>query len=216
MNGLDIDELKLVRNVVMKIRTLISDGAMMRTGAGAMALSLLVVSCAAPTPTAQNSPVPSPTTSSSPKPSPSSTPAPVPDAPSPKPTSTPFKTSANSLTTTGSTVPIAIYRMDSGCDALVPKTEDLPKEKTLDAAVGAVIRHSNSADFTISDYGITKEGNIATIVLRLPPTSKRPFAAMSACEQMSLFGALRATIVGRSDWNIRDVQFSDGKKEIEF
>lgn len=106
--------------------------------------------------------------------------------------------------------------MDSGCNVLVPKTEDLPKEKTLDAAVGAVISHSNSADFTISDYGITKEGNVATIVLRLPPTAKRPFAAMSACEQTSLFGALRATIVGRSDWNIRDVEFSDGKKEIEF
>ena len=202
----------------MKIRTLIRDGAMIRTGTGVILLSLLAVSCAAPTPTAQNSPVPSPTTtsSSSPKPSPSSTPAPVPDASLPKPTLTPFKTSANSLTTTGSTVPIAIYRMDSGCNALVPKTENLPKEKTLDAVVGAVINQSNSADFTISDYGITKEGNVATIVLRLPPTAKRPFAAMSACEQMSLFGALRATIVGRSDWNIRDVQFSDGNKEIEF
>ena len=202
----------------MKIRTLKSDETRIRTGIGSIVLSLLVVSCTAPTPTAQNSPVPSPTisSSSSPKPSPSNTPSPAPETPSPQPTSTPFKTSANGSTTTGSTVPIAIYRMDSGCNALVPQTEDLPKEKTLDAAVGAVISHSNSADFTISDYGITKEGNIATIVLRLPPTAKRPFVAMSACEQMSLFGALRATIVGRSDWNIRDVEFSDGKKEIEF
>ena len=218
MNRLDVDGLKIVRNVVMKIRTLINDGTMMRTGAGVIVLSLLVVSCATPTPTAQNSPVPSPTTSSSPspKPSPNNTPSPSPEAPSRKPTSTPFKTSANSLINSGSTVPIAIYRMDSGCNALVQKTEDLPKEKTLDAAVGAVINHSNSADFTISDYGITKEGSSATIVLRLPPTAKRPFSAMSACEQMSLFGALRETVVGRSDWNIRDVKFSDGKEEIVF
>ncbi len=202
----------------MKIRTLKSDETRIRTGIGSIVLSLLVVSCTAPTPTAQNSPVPSPTisSSSSPKPSPSNTPSPAPETPSPQPTSTPFKTSANGSTNTGSTVPIAIYQMDSGCNILVPKTENLPKEKTLDAAVGAVISRSNSADFTISDYGITKEGNIATIVLRLPPTAKRPFVAMSACEQMSLFGALRATIVGRSDWNIRDVEFSDGKKEIEF
>ena len=199
----------------MKIRTVIKDRTTLRTCVGVIVLSLLVVSCSAPTPIAQNSPVPSPTTASpspSPKPSPSDSPSPVQDSPSPKPISTPLKTSAN----TASTVPIAIYRMDSGCNALVPKTEDLPKEKTLDAAVGAVISHSNSADFTISDYGITKEGNIATIVLRLPPTAKRPFAAMSACEQMSLFGALRATVVGRSDWNIRDVKFSDGKEEIVF
>lgn len=205
----------------MKIRTLINAGTTLRTWVGVMALSFLVVSCTGPTPTVQDSPVPSPTTalvspspspSPSPKPSPIDSPSPVPDAPSPKPISTPLKIAAS----TASTVPIAIYRMDSGCNALVPKTEDLPKEKTLDAAVGAVIRESNSADFTVSDYAITKEGNSATIVLRLPPTAKRPFAAMSACEQMSLFGALRETIVGRSDWNIRDVQFSDGKEEIEF
>ena len=201
----------------MKIRTLINDGTTLRTCVGVIVLSLLVVSCTAPTPTVtvENSPVPSPSptlASPSPQPSPSDSPSPVQDSPSPKPISTPLKISAN----TASTVPIAIYRMDSGCNALVPKTEDLPKEKTLDAAVDAVISHSNSADFTISDYGITKAGNTATIVLRLPPTAKRPFAAMSACEQMSLFGALRATVVGRSDWNIRDVKFSDGKEEIEF
>jgi hypothetical protein len=201
----------------MKIRTVINDGTTLRTYVGVIVLSLLVVSCTAPTPTVQDSPVPSPSTtlvspSPSPKPSPSDSPSPAQDSPSPKPISTPLKISTN----TGSTVPIVIYRMDSGCNDLVPKTEDLPKEKTLDAAVGAVISHSNSADFTISDYAITKKGNIATIVLRLPPTAKRPFAAMSACEQMSLFGALRATVVGRSDWNIGDVKFSDGKKEIEF
>ncbi len=201
----------------MKIRTLINDGTTLRTWFGVIVFSLLVVSCTAPTPTVQNPPVPSPiptlaSPSPSPKPSPSNSPSPVENSPSPKPISTPLKTSAN----TASTVPIVIYRMDSGCNDLVPKTEDLPKEKTLDAAVGTVINNNNSADFTVSDYAITKRGNSATIVLRLPPTAKRPFAAMSACEQMSLFGALRATIVGRSDWNIQDVQFSDGKKEIEF
>ena len=201
----------------MNLRILMNHGTMMRTGAGTIVLSLLMASCTPSTPTAQNSPVPSaaPTSiapTASPKPSPSDKPSPVAEAPLPKPAATPLKIAAN----TASTVPIAIYRMDSGCNALVPKTEDLPKEKALDAAVGAVIRHSNSADFTVSDYGITKEGNSATIVLRLPPTAKRPFAAMSACEQMSLFGALRATIMGRSDWKIREVQFSDGKKEIVF
>ena len=200
----------------MNLRILMNHGTMMRTGTGAIVLSLLMASCTTPPPTAQNSPTPSSPTptapTASPKPSPIDKPSPVAEAPSPKPASTPLKITANSA----STVPIEIYRMDSGCNALVPKMEDLPKEKALDAAVGAVIRHSNSADFTVSDYGITKEGNSATIVLRLPPTAKRPFTAMSACEQMSLFGALRATIVGRSDWKIRDVQFSDGKKEIVF
>jgi hypothetical protein len=106
--------------------------------------------------------------------------------------------------------------MDAACDALVPKMENLPKEKTLEAAVGSVISRNNSADFTVSDYRVSQAGAKATIVLRLPPTAKRPFAAMSACEQMSLFGALRETIVSRSEWKIRDVQFTDGKEEIVF
>jgi hypothetical protein len=114
------------------------------------------------------------------------------------------------------TVPVAVYRMDAACDALVPKMENLPKEKTLEAAVGSVISRNNSADFTVSDYRVSQAGAKATIVLRLPPTAKRPFAAMSACEQMSLFGALRETIVSRSEWKIRDVQFTDGKEEIAF
>lgn len=196
---------------------------------GVGAISAMLVGCNSGTPKTQSSASPEPTIAASPTPSttPSVKPSTEPlktkasespkvetpvDEPTTKPTSEPAKVGANSA----STVPVAIYRMDASCDVLVPKTENLPKDRSLEAAVGAVISRSNSADFTVSDYRVTQSGSKATVVLRLPPTAKRPFASMSACEQMSLFGALRQTLVGRSEWKIRDVQFSDGKEEIVF
>jgi hypothetical protein len=194
---------------------------------GIGAIALMVVGC--------NSGAPKPESSGSPAPIASVTPSVTPSA---KPSTEPLKTKAvekpesqgseptkdpqvkesqtKVAANSASTVPVAIYRMDAACDVLVPKTENLPKDRTLEAAVGEVISRSNSADFTVSDYRVSQSGGKATIVLRLPPTAKRPFASMSACEQMSLFGALRETIVGRSEWKIRDVQFSDGKEEIVF
>jgi hypothetical protein len=190
---------------------------------GIGAISVMLVGCNSGTPKPQSSASPGPIASVTPSVTPSAKPSTEPlktkavESPKPDPqiskstTETP-KVAANSA----STVPVAIYRMDTSCDALVPKTENLPKDRTLEAAVGAVISRSNSADFTVSDYRVSQSGGKATIVLRLPPTAKRPFASMSACEQMSLFGALRETIVSRSEWKIRDVEFSDGKEEIVF
>jgi hypothetical protein len=201
---------------------------------GVGTIALMVVGCNSSAPKPESSGSPMPIASATPSTQPSTKPSAATLKPKPgestsetqgaeattkgttkgtkEPSSEPAKVAASS----GSTVPVAIYRMDASCDALVPKTENLPKDRTLEAAVGAVISRNNSADFTVSDYRVSQAGGKATIVLRLPPTAKRPFAAMSACEQMSLFGALRETIVSRSEWKIRDVQFTDGKEEIVF
>jgi hypothetical protein len=191
---------------------------------GIGAIALMLVGCNSGAPKPESSASPEPIVSATPSVTPSANTSTVPLKPtkaieSPKsepqgsePTMKETQVAKNSATT----VPVAIYRMDAACDVLVPKTENLPKDRTLEAAVGAVISRSNSADFTVSDYRVSQAGGKATIVLRLPPTAKRPFASMSACEQMSLFGALRETIVSRSEWKIRDVQFSDGKEEIVF
>jgi hypothetical protein len=196
---------------------------------GVGAIALMLVGCNSGAPKPESSVSPTPIASVTPSVTPSAKPSTVPLKPKAiEPKSEPQGSEPTTkepqvkdpqtkvATNSASTVPVAIYRMDASCDALVPKTENLPKDRTLEAAVGAVISRSNSADFTVSDYRVSQSGGNATIVLRLPPTAKRPFAAMSACEQMSLFGALRETIVGRSEWKIRDVQFSDGKEEIVF
>lgn len=195
----------------------------LQLGLGGAAIGLMVVGCQSPEPKSERSPDPivsaSPVPSKSPSMQPEPSPSDKPPTPKPSPSSQPLKPTPQVSPSDSigvSTVPVAVYRMDASCNALVPKTENLPKEKVLDATVGAVIRQSNNADFTVSDYRVTQEGSKVTIVLRLPPSAKRPFSAMSACEQMSLFGALRETLMQRSEWKIRDVQFSDGKEEIMF
>ena len=106
--------------------------------------------------------------------------------------------------------------MDRNCNQVVKETEQLPKEKTMDRAIGSVLNRANTADFTITDYRVTSQGEVATIVLRLPSGGPRSFKSMSSCEQMSFFGAMRETVVQRKEWGIKDVTFTDGKQEIQF
>ncbi len=114
------------------------------------------------------------------------------------------------------TVPVTVYHMDDRCEKLVKQTEHFPKDKTLERAIGSVLTHANTADFTITDYRVTAKANVATILLRLPTGTKRSFKSMSSCEQMAYFGAMRETIVQRKEWGIQDVKFTDGKQEIQF
>ena len=174
-------------------------------------LGLTLVSC---TSTPQP-PTPPTTAQSTPLSTPPSGPKPTLPAPTPQPSIAPTTSDAMSATS-ATTIPVAVYHMDSNCNQLVKKTEQLPKEKTMDRAIGSVLNRANTADFTITDYRVTSQGEVATIVLRLPPGGARSFKSMSSCEQMSFFGAMRETVMQRKEWGIKDVTFTDGKQEIQF
>ena len=177
-------------------------------------LGLTLVSCTSTT----TPPTTPPTTAQSTPPStPPSGPKPTSLSPTPQPSIAPTTPSAaTSATTSATTIPIAVYHMDRNCNQLVKETEQLPKEKTMDRAIGSVLNRANTADFTITDYRVTSQGEVATIVLRLPSGGPRSFKSMSSCEQMSFFGAMRETVVQRKEWGIKDVTFTDGKQEIQF
>jgi hypothetical protein len=168
----------------------------------------LVFGLASCTPPPAPTPTPTPSSPSSPTAAPTPVPTPVPTPASPTPQA--------SVAPATNTVPVSVYHMDDRCDKLIQQTENLPKDKTLDTAIGSVLNRANTADFTITDYRVTTENQIATIVLRLPPGTKRSFKSMSSCEQMSYFSAMRETIVQRKEWRIKDVKFTDGQKEIQF
>jgi Sporulation and spore germination len=116
------------------------------------------------------------------------------------------------------TAPITVYRLDEQCNSLVPDKVALPpqptREATVEAAVGKVIAQSNSPDFTLAGYRVTVANQVATVDLRLPTDAKRPFAAMSSCEQMALFGSLEKTLTSNAALNIQSVKFTSGQKEI--
>lgn len=173
-------------------------------------LGLTLVSCTPPPTTTP----PPPTVTQSIIPSPNSTQSGPKSTVSPATPRVPQTSLPPTISTT--TVPVEVYHMDSNCNQLVKKTEQLPKEKTIDRAIGSVLNRANTADFTITDYRVTSQGDVATILLRLPSGGPRSFKSMSSCEQMSFFGAMRETVVQRKEWGIKDVTFTDGKQEIQF
>ena len=115
-------------------------------------------------------------------------------------------------------VPVTIYQIDNQCNNLVPKQVALSKGNTLEAAIGEVIEQENSADFDLVGYRATinNQTRIATVDLRLDPNSVRKFASLSSCEQFALFGSLRKTLTHNSQWQVKQVVFTEQGQEISF
>jgi hypothetical protein len=174
-----------------------------------------VVSCTAAGPD-RVATAPSSAPSPSSLPSPAATPSPASPATTPSASSPP-----NRPTTTQAmapAVPITVYHLDEQCNGLVPEKVTLPPqasvEASAEAAVGKVIAQSNSPDFTLAGYRVTVANKVATVDLRLPPNAKRPFAAMSSCEQMALFGSVEKTLTSNAALQVQSVKFTSGQKEI--
>lgn len=115
-------------------------------------------------------------------------------------------------------VPVTIYQIDNQCNNLVPKQVALSKGNTLEAAIGEVIEQENSADFDLVGYRATinNQTGTATVDLRLNPNSVRKFASLSSCEQFALFGSLRKTLTQNSQWQVKQVIFTEQGQEISF
>jgi hypothetical protein len=111
---------------------------------------------------------------------------------------------------------VTLYRIDNQCQDYVAQKITISKADATDQIVGKVIENSNSPDFKIDNYRVRVENNTATIDLRLPPSAKRPFAAMSTCEQQSLLGSMQKTLTSNPNLKIQSVRFTDGKKELLF
>jgi hypothetical protein len=178
-------------------------------------------SAASPLGLSSASPSPSPSVSPSAKPSPS---APVPNAAPepaipepPKTTPEPSKTTpTQTLAANSSTQEVTLYEVDNQCEEFVAKQITIPTQDANNTLVGKVLANSNSPDFKIDNYRIQVKDGEATIDLRLPPEAKRPFAAMSACEQRSLLGSLSKTLTSNPKLKIDSVRFTDGKEELVF
>ncbi len=163
---------------------------------------------------------PSPTPSAKPSTAPiadaapGSAPSPpvVPDSTTPDNAVPSQKLAANS----SQTQEITVYQLDNQCEEYIAQKITVPAKDVTTTLVGKVLENSNSPDFKIDNYRIQVENGTATIDLRLPPDAKRPFAAMSTCEQRSLLGSLNKTLTENPNLKINAVRFTDGKEELAF
>ena len=113
------------------------------------------------------------------------------------------------------TVSINIYQVDNQCNDFIAERMDVPQNNSLDMAVSKVIEKSNINEFSLSNSKVTIDPQgIATIDFQVASNSKRRFISLSSCEQFNLFGSLRKTLIDNPDWQIKDVRFTEGGKEI--
>ncbi|MBE9028502.1 sporulation/spore germination protein [filamentous cyanobacterium LEGE 11480] len=133
-------------------------------------------------------------------------------SPAPAPQTSPVKQIAAS----SSQQEITVYRLDNQCEDFVAQKVTVPQNDAPNEVVGKVIANSNGPDFKIENYRIRVNNGTATIDLRLPPDAKRPFTAMSTCEQRSLLGSMQKTLTSNPNLKINSVRFTDGKEELVF
>lgn len=114
------------------------------------------------------------------------------------------------------TISLTIYRPDSQCDTLVPEKVEVSAASPVTAAVGKVLEQNSSSDFDLAGYRVNLNPNnrVATIDFRLSPDTRRQFVSLSTCEQFALFGSLRKTLTDNSQFNIKDVRFTQQGEEI--
>lgn len=114
------------------------------------------------------------------------------------------------------TIAIEMYTPDATCQTLRSQIVQVPAERPIDAAVGRVLITVASDDLDLQGYRLRVDSTKreATIDLRIRPGAERRFAALSSCEQLTLFGSVRETLTRNSNWPIQTVRFTDGTREI--
>jgi hypothetical protein len=132
-----------------------------------------------------------------------------------RPIATPSQVATSSLGASSSRE-ITVYKLDDQCNGYVPEKLPMPTQGTAEAVVAKVLENSNTPDFAIANYRVDVKNGEATVALRLPTNAKRPFTALSTCEQMGLLGSMEKTLKENSSLNIQAVRFTDGKKELQF
>lgn len=139
-----------------------------------------------------------------------------------KPTSQPFSpppspdSSSQSFSNTDKTIQVTLYTSDAQCQDYISQVVRLSADQIIDQSVGKILEQQTSADFSIVSYRLDISNGIATIDLRVAPDSGRQIASLSSCEQFALFGSIRKTLTSKPEWNIKDVRFTEGGKEIIF
>lgn len=112
------------------------------------------------------------------------------------------------------TINVSLFTSDTQCQELIPQQVLVPAQEPVTGAVGKIIEQLDSADFSLSGYRVTVKNKVATVDLRISPNSQRQFISLSSCEQFALFGSLRKTLLSHSQWNIKNVRFTQRGEEI--
>ena len=117
--------------------------------------------------------------------------------------------------TPGTTV--FLYSVNRTCETLIPKKVVLSKSKSMDQAVGLMLKQQDLSDLGLGyRVKLDPKNCVATIDLRTSPHAKRQITSLSICEQLAIFGSIRHTLINNSQWGIKKVNFTNLGQEIVF
>jgi hypothetical protein len=115
---------------------------------------------------------------------------------------------------TSKTTNVTLYTSDTQCQEFIPEKVSVPAEKPVTNVVSKILEKRDTSDFSLSGYRVNIKNGVATVDLRISPESKRQIASLSSCEQFALFGSLRKTLTSNSQWNIKEVRFTERGEDI--
>ncbi|MEH1964540.1 MAG: sporulation/spore germination protein [Nostoc sp.] len=115
---------------------------------------------------------------------------------------------------TSKTTNVTLYTSDTQCQELIPEKVSVPAEEPVTNVVSKILEKRDTSDFSLSGYRVNIKNSIATVDLRISPGSKRQITSLSSCEQFALFGSLRKTLTSNTQWNIKEVRFTERGEDI--
>ncbi|MBR8838179.1 MAG: GerMN domain-containing protein [Stigonema ocellatum SAG 48.90 = DSM 106950] len=126
-----------------------------------------------------------------------------------------LKKSLNQSADTDNTINITLYTSDPQCLELIPEQASVSDHEPVTSAVGKILEQLDTADSSLSGYRVSVKNGVATVDLRSSPNSPRQLTSLSSCEQFALFGSLRKTLTSNTQWNIKEVRFTELGKAIQ-
>ena len=111
-------------------------------------------------------------------------------------------------------VTVSVYTIDDQCNEFIENTVQVPGDQAISEAVGQAMGAVEYNAFKLDGYQVNVSGSTAVVDMRLSPSSERQFVSLSSCEQRALFGSVEETLLNNPDWNVKDVKFTDGGKEL--
>lgn len=115
---------------------------------------------------------------------------------------------------TSKTTNVTLYTSDTQCQEFIPEKVSVSAEEPVKNIVSKILEKRDTSDFSLSGYRVNIKNGVATVDLRISPESKRQIVSLSSCEQFALFGSLRKTLTSNSQWNIKEVRFTERGEDI--
>lgn len=113
---------------------------------------------------------------------------------------------------------VTVYRPDLFCENLIPRTEQVSREQPTSGAIGHVLKDWAQGEFRLAGYRVQRDDltGVVNVDLRIAPDAPRRWSSLSTCEQFSLLGSLRSTLLDNPELDIVGVEFTSQGQPLRF